>query len=374
MTQQRESFYAVTILICLSLLFTAPQAHAVKIAVLGSLTGDAAYVNEGMFSGARFAVEELNKHGGVLGEQIQLLEIDNHSHPAGSVEAARKAVQEGVALVIGPMFSSHALAAAVEMEKAGIPMIAPSATAAELTMAGDMVFRGSFTNDFQGAVLARFARKLGKSKGGLLVNLSETYSTTLGLAFQKHFTRLGGKIVVQGGYLKDDNDFSSLLDKVGKAAPEFLFAPGYPRECALLIKQARAKGLDTLIIGSDGYNDKMYTYAKGALQGVVFAKHWHRDFDSQKSKEFVARFEKHAGKIKQDVIALTYDSVCLFAAAASKAGSFAPRKLASALTDLEGFTGATGSFRFNSQGDPVKPLAILQFGPEQSKYIKTIWP
>ena len=136
------------------------------------------------FYAARFAVEEINKKGGLLGKPIELIEIDNQSTALGSKAAAEQAVKDGVTAVIGGSRSSHALAMAPVLQAAKIPMISPSATILELTRTGDYIFRACFVDDFQGAVMATFAiRDLKAKTAVVLTNTGNKYSMDLAKMF-----------------------------------------------------------------------------------------------------------------------------------------------------------------------------------------------
>src|SRR5690606_20848839 len=63
------------------------QREPILVASIFSLSGEAREDNLGAVEGVRFAVEEANARGGVLGSQLKLIEIDNQS----TVEGARAA-------------------------------------------------------------------------------------------------------------------------------------------------------------------------------------------------------------------------------------------------------------------------------------------
>jgi len=103
------------------------------------------------------AVEELNHKGGLLGRQVELIELDNKNTPIGSRLAAQKAVQAGVIAVLAPFSSSHSLLAGELLQKAKIPMISSTSTNPEVTRIGNYIFRVCFTDGIQGEILTEFA-------------------------------------------------------------------------------------------------------------------------------------------------------------------------------------------------------------------------
>ncbi|MBU3917875.1 ABC transporter substrate-binding protein, partial [bacterium] len=210
----------------------------------------------------RFAIDEINEKGGWFGKRIELLEFDNESTPLGSKNAAKKAIQENVSAVIGASWSSNSLAAAPVLQQAGIPMITPASTNPKVTTVGHCIFRIPFLDSFQGVVMADFAIFELKAKtASILINVDNQYSTGLAEIFINRFKEQGGKILSKGNYLQDAANFTPLLKQVKELNPEVTFVPGYPRDSALIIKQARKMAVTTIFLGGDGWSDRMYEYA-----------------------------------------------------------------------------------------------------------------
>jgi branched-chain amino acid transport system substrate-binding protein len=105
----------------------APQAALaqkppVKIAWLSSLTGPLSSAAIAENQGVQFAVEEINKAGGIDGRRIELLTRDTAGDPTKAVNFANQLVHsEKVDFVIGPVNSGEALATVPIVARAGIP-------------------------------------------------------------------------------------------------------------------------------------------------------------------------------------------------------------------------------------------------------------
>ena len=59
-----------------TMLVSVAQAQSIKIGLSGPFTGGSASMGVSMRDGVKLAVTEINKAGGVLGKQIQLVERD----------------------------------------------------------------------------------------------------------------------------------------------------------------------------------------------------------------------------------------------------------------------------------------------------------
>src|ERR1700761_8981605 len=75
----------------------------VVIAAAGPLTGQDATTGEQMMRGAEAAVEEINLHGGVLGQKLRLITKDDACDPKQAVAVANELSGEGVFAVVGHM-------------------------------------------------------------------------------------------------------------------------------------------------------------------------------------------------------------------------------------------------------------------------------
>jgi branched-chain amino acid transport system substrate-binding protein len=354
---------------------TVAAPEPVTIAVIASKTGDAAPSNQVLFQTARFAVDELNAAGGLLGRRIEILELDNHSTPLGSKAAAEAAVEAGVVAVIGASWSSHSNAMAAVLQPAGMPMVTPISTNPKVTLHGDYIFRVCYTDPFQGRVMARYAREeLGIDTAVTLVNVSRTYSVDLSDYFEKSFTELGGRIVWRGEFLIDAADYRRLLETVRKHDPDAIYIPGDYRDSSFIIKQAHDLNIDAVILGGDAFGMRLYDYIGDLAEGCYYTTNWHRDSDWPPSREFVRRFEAVHGPIKQTTIPLTYDAVTIWADAVRRAKTFDRSAVRDALARTRDWVGVTGTISFDANGDPIKPAVINQLADGGIRFIKSVHP
>jgi branched-chain amino acid transport system substrate-binding protein len=100
--------------------------HAeILIGMPGPLTGGMAWFGEQMQEGIGMKVAELNAAGGVLGQQIELLPVDDYCDPEQAIAAAEKLVESRVAAVIGHLCSGASIPASKVYAEAGMLMISP---------------------------------------------------------------------------------------------------------------------------------------------------------------------------------------------------------------------------------------------------------
>lgn len=359
-----------------TLIITCFASEPVKIAAIFAKTGIASVQNASYIQMIELGVEELNNRGGVLGQPLELIVIDNKSTPIGSTLAAKQAVQLKVAAVVGSGLSSHSLAAAPILQQEGIPMITPVSTNPKVTKIGNFIFRICFIDSFQGAAMANFAFKDLKAQTAVVLkNVDEAYSLTLGEYFTDAFKENGGKVIWEGTYRGKAVDFSILLKKTAVLDPDTVYIPGYRRDSGLIIKQARSIGLKSTFLGGDAWAE-IYTYGGDAVNGSYHSAPWHPDVKFEKSLHLLKIYkEKYKKEISNTSAPLSYDAVMVLADAIERAGSSDSSKIRNALARTNVFQGATGNITFDGYGDPKgKEVIILKLEQGRQVYYKAIKP
>ncbi|MBM4295251.1 MAG: ABC transporter substrate-binding protein, partial [Deltaproteobacteria bacterium] len=291
--------------------------------------------------------------------------------------AAQKLIsQNNVLAIIGPNASGNAIPAARICEDAGVIMISPWSTNPKTTEGKKFVFRACFIDDFQGQVMAKFARDTLKAQtAAVLYDVASEYNKGIAEFFKKFFEQAGGKVVAFESYTKDDKDFSSQLTIIKGARPDVLFLPNYYNEVPLQAQQARRLGLTIPIIGSDSWgSEELLRLGAQELEGSYFSTHYAPDIATETAQKFIREYESRYGKKPDDVAALTYDAGRLLCAAIIQAKSVDRKQVREALASIKEFEGVTGKMKFSGAGDPVKSAVILQIKDGKFKFYSTVQP
>ncbi|MCP4105277.1 MAG: ABC transporter substrate-binding protein [Desulfobacteraceae bacterium] len=368
----KKTFYCLHFFV-LIFISTAYAEETIKIAAIFGLTGVAAEGYKDSIKGVQIAEKEVNAHGGVLGKKINLVILDNLSTPIGSSIAAENAAKLNVAAIIGPTWSSHAIAAAKTAQAEKIPMLSEAATNPKVTKTGDYIFRMCYTDDFQGRVMAEFARHHLKADTAIILNdVISDYSITLTRTFQSSFEKLGGKILLELKYKHKQKKFSNLIAQAKKTESDVLFIPGH-HESGQIIKEAADAGISAVPLGGDGWDFKGFLSKGGKhLKQGYYCSHWSEAMNSDVSRSFVKKY-----KLSGDIFpgtALAYDAVMLLSDAIKRAGSADRAKIRDAIADTRNFKGVTGTISFDSNGDPIKRAVIIEIRKGNRYYFKTTVP
>ncbi|RJR26203.1 MAG: ABC transporter substrate-binding protein [Desulfobacteraceae bacterium] len=362
----------------------------IKIGINAPITGDIPKVGEGTKYAAQMWLEEIEKAGGLqVGDKkykVELVVEDNESKAESAVKANTKMIAEdGVLVIIGPQSSKQAIPAGGVANDYKTPMISPWSTNPDTTKNRPFVFRGCFLDPFQGPVVANFVKEeFGFKKAAVLYDVASDYPKGLAEYFKKAWEGLNGpgSVVAYESFTTKDTDFSSQLTKIKGSGAEFLFAPQYYNEVALIVRQARELGFTAPILGSDSWGSAETVKLCGSdCYGLFFSTHYAAAGAKGATKEFIVRYQEKYGYVPDDVGALTWDALRLAQHAIRNTGSLSGdlakdrQAVRDQLARVKDFEGITGKMSFTEEGDPVKCAVIVRISNKgEFEFYKQVCP
>ncbi len=373
---ERLSMSALVALLLLALCAGGVMAvEPVRIGVCYPMTGSSAAYGAMGSKGLELARKE---RPSVLGRKVELFLADNRSDRVESARAiARLARKNRVTAIIGGLTSSNTLAGAPVAEEAGVPMISPWATNPAVTRGRKWIFRACFTDPFQGAVAARFARKnLAAKTAAVLIDLSQDYCVGIASFFITNFKKLGGSIVARLPYNTGDLDFTAQLAAIRASHPDVIYCPGYFKELALIARQARETGIRAPILAGDAAQAEQLIKIGGrAVEGLSFTTHFdEQGVTTEAGRRFVRAFRAaYPDSTPDSVSALSYDTYNILLDAIARAGSTEREKVRQQLENTKKFQGATGVMTMKDH-DMIKPVVILTVRNGMFRWLATVNP
>lgn len=359
----------------------APQKIQDKEILIGhvaSLTGETSTFGTETDEGIKLAIKEINAKGGILGKQVKLSTQDDQSKAdEAKTVATGFATKPEIVAVIGEVASKRSLAMAPALQEAGIPMVSPSSTNSKVTEEGDYIFRVCFIDEFQGLVMAKFAKNTLKvNKVAIMRNQSEDYSVGLANVFKAEFEKMGGTIIGDVNYQATDADFKSQLGKIKEA--EAIFVPGYYGEIGPIAQQARELGIKAPLMGCDGWDSEKLVEGAGgagkALENCYFSNHYSKDDKSPRVQNFVKAYQAEYKKAPSGLAALGYDAMMIIADAITRAKTEDRAKVRVALAETKNFAGVTGDITIDDKRNANKSAVVLQIKGKEFTYNTTIKP
>lgn len=346
--------------------FAAPKA--VKIGGVAPLSGPVAVYGVECKNGIDLAVEEINAAGGINGAKIVFICEDDEGDAAKSVNAYKKLVSKNkTRFIIGSLTSGCTLAITQLAQAQNVIQIAPAATATSITDAGNYIFRTCFIDPFQGRVGGKFAAdNLGCKKAAILYDIGNDYSVGLMENFEKEFKAQGGSVVAKESYGTGDKDFNAQLTKIKAAKPDIVYLPDYYGTVALIAKQLRAQGINTPIVGADGWDGLTGNAGDEVLNGY-YSNHYSEDSSSPAVQKFVQSFKNKYNKSPNSFAALGYDSVYMLKDAMVKAGTTTDVAKIRAAFEATNADYVTGHITFDEKRNPVKSAVMIKLVKKDGK-------
>ncbi|MFO7154681.1 MAG: ABC transporter substrate-binding protein [Caldicoprobacter oshimai] len=376
--------YSIIFMLVMSMLIFAgcsqtasTNQDVIKVGVNYELSGGVATYGQSSVEGIELAVEQINEAGGINGKKIQLVKYDNKSEPSEATTlATRLMTQDKVVAILGPATSGAFMATIPVANQNKVPVISGSATADNVTVddkgVKEYAFRICFTDSQQGSAVAKFAlQNLSSKKAVIIMDSSSDYAKGLAEAFASTFEAGGGTIVAEEAYMSGDTDFNAVLTSIKGKDFDVIFIPGYYNEAGLIIKQARAQGIDVPILGADGFDSPKLVELAGAeaLNNVYFTNHYSSVDPSPVVAEFVKAFKAKYNKEPDAFNALGYDLAKFVADALSRAEKIDGESLKKALEATKDFEGVTGTMSVDKNHNVVKDIIVIEL--KDGKQYKT---
>ena len=190
----------------------------------------------------------------------------------------------------------------------------------------------------------------------MLITLKNDFGRSLVRGFKEKAASFGINIVSEYEYSIKDRQFGPIIAKVKADKPEAIYATGYFFTAGPLVRQIRAAGLKSVIIGQEGYDSQKFIEIAGkAAEGVIITTSLDRDSKRDVTRNFINAFEKKAGYKSDMVAASTHTAIYVAAAALKKAGGMDPAAIRKGISQTS-VDASTGTISFNALGEVQKDV------------------
>lgn len=355
----------------------------VRVGLLVPLTGPSATIGQALLNAAEMALFDVGD------EHLVLQVYDSQGTAEGATQAAQRAISHGAQLLLGPLFSAEAKAAAGPAAAAGINIV-PFST--DPTIAGPNTFVLGFLVQEQVRQIVSYARAQGLSRFAVLAPNSP-YGQAVVEALQRYVPAGGAQVAQVSYYDPDGKDLTEVvrslasfdqrkqslekqkaelagktdeisqmalkrlerLETVGEVAFDTILLPEQgtrlTQAASLLsfydIDPGRVQLLGTLLWDSPGLG------REPVMVGGVYPAP-----PPETNRQFFARYREFYGRNAPTIASHGYDALAL-AAILARSGEPAPFS-AQALMSPSGFAGVDGIFRFMPDGLSQRGFAIMQ--------------
>jgi branched-chain amino acid transport system substrate-binding protein len=339
---------------------SAAGGEPLKIAGSLDLSGPAASLGQEVLVGTQLAVELLNKKGGLLGRPITFDHQDNGTNVQKAVNQGTQLARDGAVFLMSPISSSSVIATTRAVsERFKIPMCVPTAASDQITMKEFQPYIFTVTPSLymdMWAVAVRLAKQPYKRYAIVVPDYA------------------GGRDAVRWfkGFLKEQNpaiefvveeypklgatDYTSTINKVLAAKPDYVWAQVYGSDLLTFAKQGTALGFFKQIdnhfmtVGDSNTLKQLGEHAPVGIEGYQFAPFAYflspRSSASPEAREWIAQYKAKTGDWPSDWAILAYDCVMSWAQAVMSAKSTDADAVMKVIETAE-FSSVRGPFRFS---------------------------
>ena len=229
----------------------------IKIGMVLPVTGPAADSGKYSLTGAKIALERVNKAGGVLGKKLALDVEDDACDPKQARSVAEKIASAKIPFVAGHYCSSSSIPASEAYADGNVLQITPASTNPLYTERKLWnVARVCGRDDQQGLVAAEYIVKNYKGKNVAILNDKTTYGKGLADETKKALNKAGITEKMYESYNKGDKDFNAIVSRLKRDNIDLVYVGGYHQESGLILRQMRDQGLKTILMAGDALADK----------------------------------------------------------------------------------------------------------------------
>ena len=349
-------------------------ADPIKLGMMAESTGPNAEAGINQMNGAKMALEEINKAGGVLGRQLELRTEDNQSTNPGSVLAISKLTSgNDLTALIGSVRSTQIQAVSPTVLKVGLPMVI-GGTDYGLTHANNpWIFRARPNDSYSAKVISDYGVNTLKLKKWAIVHSTDSFGNGGKNILSESLKGMGITPVTVQGFTSNSQDFTPIVLAIKQSGADVISTYiASATDVGIFAKQLRQLGVTAAWVGSPSMaTDTALKLAGDALYGTYSIS----DFAIESSAEAKTYAKNYREKynLEPDLFSSwSYDAVKLLATAIKAANSTKPDDIKKALHAIKGYKGAEGTYNFDKNGDGLHGYNIVSNEKGKIVFVKHV--
>ncbi len=248
----------------------ADAADPIKIGTFLAVTGPASFLGDPELKTLELYIEDLNKDGGILGRQIELVHYDTGAAPPKAITAVKRLInQDKVDIIIGGSASGETMAVIPIVEKAGIPFISFAGSVKIVEPVKKWVFKTPHTDKMACGKIFEDIQKRGLNSIAMISGTGGFGKSMKGQC-EKLAPAYNIKVVASETYGPKDTDMTAQLTKIkGVSGIQAIVNAGFGQGPAIVTKNYRQLGMTMPLYQSHGVASKSFIDLAGeAAEGV----------------------------------------------------------------------------------------------------------
>ena len=333
-------------------------ADPIKIGSVLSVTGPAAFLGDPELKTLQLYIEKINKEGGVLGRQLQLVHYDDGTDASKANGFAKRLIDDDkVDIIVGGTVTGSTMSMIPLVEKAEIPFISLAGAVVIVEPVKKWVFKTPHTDRMAAEKVFEDMKKRNLTKIALL---SET--SGFGASGKKETEAMAAKmgitLVASETYGPKDTDMTPQLTKIKNTeGVQAVFVFGLGQGPALVNKNYKQLGITLPLYHAHGVASEEFIKLSGpAAEGVrlpaaaLLVADKLAAGDPQKPVTTAYR-KAYNDRFKEDVSTFgghAYDGLMIAVDAFKRAGSTDKAKVRDAIEATKGYIGTGGKVNMSA--------------------------
>lgn len=296
----------------------------IRVGVLHSLSGNMAISESSVADATIMAIDELNSGGGLLGRRIEAVKVDGKSDgEVFAAEAERLITEQKVDVIFGCWTSASRKTVLPVLEKHQHLLFYPVQYEG-LEQSPYVVYTGAAPNQQLIPAVKWCSDHLGKRF--FLVGSDYVYPRTANAIAKAQIAALGGEVVGEHYLLLGSQEVKMVVEQVLATHPDVILNTINGDSNVVFFKALRTAGITPAEIPTMSFSlaeNELRGFDSKMVAGDYAAWNYFQSLDSQRNRDFVARFKARYGpdRVTDDPIEAAYFGVHLWAEAVREAGS-----------------------------------------------------
>lgn len=333
----------------------ANAQETVKLGLLHSLSGTIAIAEAALVEAEKMAIEEINAAGGVMGRKIEAVIEDGASDWPTFAEKTKKLLQrDKVAAIVGCYTSASRKAVLPVLNQMGGLLYYPTYYEGQ-EQDKSVIYTSQEATQSVITALEWMAKQQGKTF--FLVGSDYIYPRTCNKIARPTIARVGGKVVGEEYAPLGHTEFSSIINKIKAAKPDWIYSTVVGGSNVAFYKQLKAAGLDGAkqkLLSTVVSENEIDGIGKDNAVGYYACMGYFQSLKNPQNERFVKAIKAKYGqdRVVGDPMQCAYNAVYLWKLAAEKAKSFDVAKVIAASSGLE-FDAPEGKIRIHASNQHV---------------------
>ncbi|GAB5895374.1 urea ABC transporter substrate-binding protein [Mycolicibacterium mageritense] len=297
----------------------------VKVGAVNSLSGGLAVSESVIHDAIVMAVDEINRGGGVLGKQLQLISEDGASEPTIFAEKAQKLVSNDCVAVVFGGYTSASRKAMLPVFEDANALLHYGQQYEGLESSPNIFYSGATTN--QQIIPALDYLKSQGVKSLYLVGSDYVFPRTSN-AIVKAYAQANGIEIKGEDYVPlDSTNFATIVNKIRTAGADAIFNVVVGGSLTSFFREYNSAGLTPQVMPVMSMcvgEEEVRSIGADTLTGQLSSWNYYQTLDTPANVKFVADFKARYGadRVTSDPMESAYAAVHLWKATVEKANSF----------------------------------------------------